>query len=322
MDRRAFLGALAGGLLAAPLAVAQPKVPRIGLLIWYASDPGVQELFRRGFREAGYVEGQNVVFEWRWAERKPARAAELARELVRLNVDVLVVHPTPVIEPAQNATRTIPIVVLAGNPVGTGAAASLARPGGNTTGVSTNAVELAGKRLELLREILPRMRRVGFLAYSGDANGPLFVDQTRATAQRMGIQMLPQFVRGPEEFDAAFAAIVKNRAEALMVQPVFTNEAKLGRRIAEFALRHRLPTASQFPQFTEAGGLIAYGASSAALYRQVAEYVDRILKGARPADLPIQEPTQFELIINLKTARALGLTIPPSLLQRADLVIE
>ena len=166
MDRRAFLGALAGGLLAAPLAVAQPKVPRIGLLIWYAPDPGVQELFRRGFREAGYVEGQNVVFEWRWAERKPARAAELARELVRLNVDVLVVHPTPAIEPAQNATRTIPIVVLAGNPVGTGAAASLARPGGNTTGVSTNAVELAGKRLELLREILPRMRRVGFLAYS------------------------------------------------------------------------------------------------------------------------------------------------------------
>src|SRR6266545_2185993 len=143
MDRRAFLGALASGLLAAPLAVAQPKVPRIGLLIWYAPDPGVQELFRRGFREAGYVEGENVVFEWRWAER--------------------------------------------------GAAASLARPGGNTTGVSTNAVELAGKRLALLREILPRMRRVGFLAYSGDANGPLFVDQTRATAQRMGIQVLPQF---------------------------------------------------------------------------------------------------------------------------------
>ena len=216
-------------------------------------------------------------------------------------MDVLVVHPTPAIKPAQNATRTIPIVVLAANPVGTGAAASLARPGGNTT---------------------PRMSRVGFLASSDDANGPLFVDQTRAAAQRMGIQILPQFVPGPEKSDAAFAAIIKDRAEALIVQPVFTNEAKLGRRIAEFALQHRLPTASQFPQFTEVGGLIAYGANSAVLYRQVAEYVDRIVKGARPADLPIQDPAQFELVINLRTAKALGLTIPPSLLLRADKIIE
>jgi putative ABC transport system substrate-binding protein len=200
IDRGAFIYGASFVLLAAPLAVeAQQagKVPRIGVLVWYAPDPGVQELFRQGFREAGYVEGLNVSFEWRWAERKAARAAELAQELVRLNVDVLVVHPTPAIKPAQNATRTIPIVVLAANPVGTGAAASLARPGGNTTGVSTNSVELAGKRLELLREIRPRMSRVGFLASLGDANGPLFVDQTRATAQRMGIQIMPQFVRGP-----------------------------------------------------------------------------------------------------------------------------
>jgi putative ABC transport system substrate-binding protein len=325
MRRRALLA----GLLAVPLVgapwpaplAAQPKVPRVGLLIWYSRDAGVEEAFRQGFREAGFVEGQTIAFEWRWAEQKPARATELAQELVRLGVDVLVVHPTPAIEPAQLATRTIPIVVLAANPVGTGAAASLARPGGNTTGVSTNAVSLAGKRLELLREIMPRMRRVAFLASSADANGPRFVDQTRAAAQQLEIQMLPQFVRGPEEFETAFATILKDRAEALIVQPVFTNEVRLGRRVAEFALRHRLPTASQFPQFTEVGGLLSYGARSASLYRQVAEYVDRILKGARPADLPIQEPTQFELILNLKTARALGLTIPPAVLLRADRTI-
>jgi putative ABC transport system substrate-binding protein len=166
------------------------------------------------------------------------------------------------------------------------------------------------------------MSRVGLLASLEEGIGPRLVDETRAGTQRLGVQLLPQFVRGPGGFDAAFAAIVKDRAEALIVQPVLTNEAKLGRRIAELALRHRLPTVSQFPQFTQVGGLIAYGANSAALYRQVAVYVDKIVKGVRPADLPIQQPTQFELIINLRTARALGLTIPRTVLLRADRTIE
>jgi putative ABC transport system substrate-binding protein len=301
------------------VVLAQAKVPHIGVLSWYRANSPDEEAFRQALRERGYVDGTTARIDFRFAEGRSDRATALATELARARMDVIVVFATPAIQPTLNATRTIPIVTWSADPVGVGLAGSLARPGGNITGVSTNSVALAGKRLELLREVLPRVGRVAFLASSVDPNGARFVEQTRVAGEKLGIQVQPEFVRGPEGFDEAFSKMARGRADALIVQPLFVEHR---RRITELAARHRLPTISDGRIFAEAGGLMSYGADRADLHRQLAVYVDRILAGAKPADLPLVEPARFDLTINLKTARALGLDVPSSVLIRADHVIH
>ena len=319
------LGALVPVLVAILLATSLAaeaqqavKIPKVGVLHPYAESARQSGFIRRAFQDVGYVEGQDILVEHRWID-KADRAAALATELVRLNVDVIVANGGLAVPAAREATTTIPIVALSADLLGTGFVASLARPGGNVTGVSLAMVDLSSKKLDLLREIVPRLRRAAFLASSTDPNGPRFVDQTRAAAEKRSIQIEPFFVRGPAEFDRTFSAIGRSRPEALIVQPLFTDHS---RRIAEFAIRQRVPTLSDVSRFADEGGLMTYGPNGREYLRQLAMYVDKILKGARPADLPVQQPTKFELVINAKTAKALGLTIPPSLLLQADRVID
>jgi putative ABC transport system substrate-binding protein len=323
VNRRRFIGTLAGGLLAAPGAVraqsARP-VSRVGVLVFTPISEPVQEAFRRGLRDHGYVEAQNVHLEWRTAEGRPDRAKALAEELVRLEVDVIVATLTPAVQAARNATRTIPIVMAyAGDPVATGFVASLARPGGNITGLSARSAELAGKRIQLLREVVPGLSRLGLLINGADLFAKPFVEEIRTAARRIGLRLHTVDVRRAEEVEAAVVALAKGRADAVIVQGVLSAPSW---GAAELAMRHRLPSICAQRQFVESGGLMYYGANIADAHRQAAGYVARILGGARPGDLPVQQPTMFELAINLKTARALGLTLPPSLLQRADQVIE
>jgi len=321
MDRRAFISMVSGSILSAPLATkAQPtaKVPRIGYLAWShqpPSDPW-REPFRERLRELGYVEGENIYVEYRWAEERSDRAADLAAELVRLEVDAIVAWVATAVRAAQNATRTIPIVMGAvADPVRSGLITSLARPGGNTTGPSMMTLDIAGKRLELLREVLPRISRVALLFSSKTGRG--FVEETQSAAQGLGVRIQPVGVGGPQELDGAFAAVLRERAEALIVEPILPPK-----RIVDFAARQRLPTISDYKSFPEAGALMSYGTNARALSRRTADYVERILKGAKAADLPVELPTKLELVINMKTAKALKLTIPQSILLRADQVIE
>jgi putative ABC transport system substrate-binding protein len=324
VDRRAFI-TLAGGLLAAPLAAeAQPagKLYRIGLLSPTSQSLGIEPI-RVGLRTLGYVEGHNLVIEYRSAEGRFDRLPDLAAELVRLHVDVIVALVTQASLAAKNATSTIPIVMMAvGDPVGAGLVASLARPGGNVTGTSGMAVEVASKLLELLQQVAAKIHRVSVLWNPANAvfQGQM-VKATEAAGRSMGIQLQMLAARDVKEIDRAFAALTKGRAEALIVlpDPVFVAQHS---RIAAFAARSRLPSVSGSRGYAEEGGLITYGPDFFELGRRTAAYVDRILKGAKPGDLPIEQATKFELVINLKTAKALGLTIPPSLLQRADQVIE
>ena len=322
--RRAFLIA-AGAILAVPLAAKaqQARVPRIGVLTFNQTPEVFREEFRRGLRDHGYVEGQSILVEWRSAKSQADRASALALELVRLKVDVIVATPTQAVQAVKNATSTIPIVMApAGDPVGTGLVASLARPGGNITGVTTIGAELGGKLLELIRELQPAVSRVAVLGDAATSNpfARTFLEQVQSAAVRVGVQIQPVVVRGAEEFDAAFAAMVKGRADAVIVQPIYATK-----HAADLAAKHRLPsittgiTASVFP---ELGGLMSYGANPAERYRRAAVYVDKILKGAKPADLPVEQPTKFDLIINRKTAKAIGLAIPQELVLRADRVIE
>jgi putative ABC transport system substrate-binding protein len=324
VDRRAFI-TLAGGLLAAPLAAeAQPagKLYRIGLLSPTSQSLGIEPI-RVGLRTLGYVEGHNLVIEYRSAEGRFDRLPDLAAELVRLHVDVIVALVTQASLAAKNATSTIPIVMMAvGDPVGAGLVASLARPGGNVTGTSGMAVEVASKLLELLQQVAAKIHRVSVLWNPANAvfQGQM-VKATEAAGRSMGIQLQMLAARDVKEIDRAFAALTKGRAEALIVlpDPVFVAQHS---RIAAFAARSRLPSVSGSRGYAEEGGLITYGPDFFELGRRTAAYVDRILKGAKPGDLPIEQATKFELAINLKTAKALGLTIPSSLLQRADQVIE
>ena len=329
MDRRAFLGTLTGGLLAAPLAVeAQPagKVPRIGFLVASsASDSAYARLieaFRQGLRDLGYVEGRNIVIEYRYADEKYERLPTLAAELVRLKVDVIVSHGTPGPLAAKQATSTIPIVMTsAGNPVGSGLVSSLARPGGNITGLSLMVPELGGKRLQLLKEILPGLSRVAVLWNAANPYASLVAREMEATAKTLGVQLQSLVVRGSDDFEGALAAATTGRAGALTAveDPLTITKRK---QIVDFAAKSRLPAIYGVKEFVDAGGLMSYGVHLADLYRRAAAYVDKILKGAKPADLPVQQPTKFEFVINLKTARALGLEIPPGLLAIADEVIE
>jgi putative tryptophan/tyrosine transport system substrate-binding protein len=305
-------------------AQAQPKkIPRIGYVSLSAKPSVSDEAFTQRLRELGWVEGQNITIEYRWAADKVDRLPALADELVGLKVDLIVASATPVVNAVKNATKTIPIVMgPTADPVGSGFVTSLARPGGNITGVSLMAPELAGKRLELLREVLPKVNRVAFLAHGGDPAHRVFLKEAQDAGEKFGIQIQPLVVNEPEEFESAFAAMTRERSGALVVQPLFIGPLGQGRRIAELAVKNRLPTISDGLQFAEAGGLIFYGADRLDLVRRVATYVDKILKGARPADLSVEQPTKFELVINLKTAKQIGLTIPQSVLYQADKVIK
>ncbi len=336
MDRRAFIGTLTSGLLAVPLAAeAEPagKVHRIGFLSPSSpSDPervaspfGERGLaaFRQGLRDLGYVEGQNITIEPRWAEGRFERLPDLAAELVRLKVDVIVSVVTQASLAAKNATRTIPIVmVAAGDPLGSGLVANLARPGGNVTGPSSMYADLAGKQLELLMKTAPKVSRVAVLWNPANAVWQAqMLRETEHAARALGLQRQLLEARGPDELEEAFVAMTREHASALLVQ-VDVIFALHARRIADLAAKHRVPAMYGAREHVEAGGLMSYAPNVLDLFRRAATYVDKILKGAQPGDLPVEQPTKFELVINRKTAKALGLTIPQSLLQRADQVIE
>jgi putative ABC transport system substrate-binding protein len=320
MRRREFL-TFASVAVLSPLASAaqQPKVPTIGALVIGNTDPEeFWRVFRQGLRDLGYVEGQNIRFEFRSAEGQANRLPELAAELVRLKVDVIVTWFTPPTQAAKQATRQIPIVMAdAGDPVGMGLVASLARPGGNVTGIAGMTAELSGKCIELIREMLPAARRVTALANATDPFSKPFLEQVQLGGEATGTTINPIKISSREEFEAAFAAMEKERPDAVIVQPSLPSK-----RAAELALKHRVPAVSVPRRFAEEGGLMSYSPRIADLYRKAAVYVDKILKGAQPADLPLEQPTIFELVINLKTAKALGLTVPPIFLARADELIE
>jgi putative ABC transport system substrate-binding protein len=315
-----------GALFASLAAEAQPagKVHRIGYLSTgtAASNPFF-EAFRQGLRQAGWAEGQNCVIEYRSADGRFDRLPERAAELVRLKVDVIVASPTPAAVAAKNATGTIPIVMVnTADPVGLGLVSSLARPGGNVTGLSWSVgLETIGKGLELIKETIPSVRRVAVLSNPANPAQTLAVRDVKVAARSLGVQLQLLEARGPDEFDGAFAAMARERAGALLVMPD-SMLVSHGARLAELAARSRLPAAYGARPHVEAGGLMSYGPSLVANSRRAALFVDRILKGARPADPPVEQPTTFELVINLKTAKALGLTIPQSLLLRAEQVIE
>jgi putative ABC transport system substrate-binding protein len=327
--RREFIGTLAGGLLAVPLAAdAQQagKVPRVGVLhsgLSEASAP-VLEGFRQGLRELGYVEPKNIAIEYRFAEGHLARLPALAAELVLLKVDVIVASGgTPTILAARNATSTIPIIFpTVGDPVAQGIVASFARPGGNITGLTLMAPELGAKKLGLLKEVVPRARRVAVLGQEANAFTAFDFENLQAPGLAMGLQLHRIEVRSPDDLESAFSKIATTvRATALFVQAV-TLFVESRKQIADLAAKYRLPAIADARELTEAGILMSYGADRTDLGRRAAAYVDKILKGAKPADLPVEQPTKFELVINLKTAKALGLTIPQSLLLRADEVIQ
>ncbi len=320
-----LISTLALGLLAGPLpteAQQTGKVYRIGYL-----HPGLVaargvDVFRKGLRDLGWIEGQNIAIEYRGAAHKWDRIPALAEELVRLKVDLIVVVSLRVARPVQRATKTIPIVVaLAGDMVGTGLVASLARPGGNITGLTTLSPGLSAKRLELLKEAFPKVSRVAVL-WNPDGPVPtLAFKETQAAARALGVQLQSLEVRSPDDFESAFQAVTRERADALLTitDPV---TIRYYRPIAVLAAKSRLPAMYPWRRFVRAGGLMSYGVNPADLYRRAATYVDKILKGAKPGDLPIEQPTKFELVINLKTAKQLGITIPPNVLYQATKVIK
>jgi len=326
MDRRTFLADTGAGLLTAPLAARGQqagKVYRIGVLSpGPSTGAGAPELLRQSLRELGYVEGLNLAIEWRDAEGKTERFDGLAAELVRLKVDVIVAIVPAATFAAKRSTASIPIVMVnTPDPVQLGLVVSLGRPGGNVTGTTTLSADLSIKQLELLKEAVPRAVRIAVLWNPSNPWHPLALKGVEAAARSLAVQLQILEVRGSEEFDSAFAAMTRKRAEAVLILAdplsVFYRT-----RLADLAAKRRLPAMYGTRQYVDAGGLMSYWAHQADLYRRVGSYVDRILKGARPRDLPVEQPTKFEFVINLKTAKALGLTIPPSLLQRADEVIQ
>jgi putative tryptophan/tyrosine transport system substrate-binding protein len=311
--------------LCIPAPAQQPgKIPRIGFLS--SLSPAVVsdrlEAFRQGLREHGYVEGKNIAIEYRYAEGNLDRLPALAAELVRLKIDVMVTGGPSVNRFAKEATATIPIVLAFDNdPVGNGFATSLARPGGNITGLSTEYPEISGKQLELLKEIVPRLSRVACLGNSTQPGYRQALKETEAAAGALGVKLQYLDIQNPQQIESAFQAASKGRADAVLVlgSQIVTSNAK---QFAELAAKNRLPAIYWSPEFVEAGGLMSYSASITDLFRRAASYVDKILKGAKPADLPVEQPTKFEFVINLKAAKQIGLTIPPNVLARADRVIR
>jgi len=326
MRRRAFITLLGGATVAWPLAARaqQTGMPVVGYLD--ASSPGASAprvaIFRRGLAEAGYVEGRNVAIEYRWAEGRYDRLPEMAVELVRREVAVIVASTIPAAVAAKSATATIPIVFyVAGDPVKLGLVAGLARPGGNATGVNNFAAELGAKHLGLLRELLPTAARIGLMVNPTNPNVEGATKDVTAAALATGVEIDVVRASDSREIEVAFATLVRNRADALVVGPdAFFTSRRL--QIATLATRHALPAVSNSREFAEAGGLMDYGTSLTEVYRQLGVYAGRVLKGDKPAELPVVQSTKFEFVINLPTARALGLEIPPTLLARADEVIE
>jgi len=324
MKRREFITLIGGTAAAWPLAARAQSAYRIGVLetTSAALNAANFDALRQGLRQHGYIEGQNLVIEYRSADGRAERFPDLAAELVRLNVDLIVTRGTPAIFAAKNATKTIPVVMAAsGDPLGAGVVAGLARPGGNVTGLSAFVTELQAKRLELLREMVPRINRIAALLNMSSPAEPPQWEETKAAARTLAIEPQLLDVRKPEDLGRAFETAIKQRADALVVGINVLTQANR-RPIADLATKHRLPAIYASREFVDAGGLVALGVSYPDLYRRAATYVDKILKGAKPVDLPIEQPTKFELTINLKTAKALGLEIPPTLLARADEVIE
>ena len=334
MDRRTFLAGTGAVLLAAPLAAEAQlsgKVPRIGCL-WPTSPSDTSRnpsdlatlfaAFREGLRELGYVEGQTIKIEPRWAEGNYDRLTGLAADLVRLKVDVIVTYGTPASQAAKRATDTIPIVMAAIiDPVASGLVASLARPGGNLTGQSMMSPDLAEKQLEILKTVVPKVSRVAVLHNPANPGNAPQVRHAQDAARALGVRLQLLGASSPSEIDSAFAAMTNEQAGAVivLVDAVLQNHRT---RITDLAARHRLPTVYGLSEYAEVGGLLAYGPSRLDMFRHAATYVDKILKGAKPGDLPVEQPNKFALVINVRTAKALGLTIPPSLLQRADEVIQ
>ncbi len=321
-----FVAGLTLGINATPLAAeAQQagKVYRVGFLwdspaVW----PDAIEGFRRALRDLGWVEGQNIVVEYRWAEGRFDRLHEMAEELVRLKVDVIVAPTSIYAGAAKRATSTVPIVFAShADPIGSGHVATLARPGGNITGVALMMTETNAKLLELFKEAVPGLSRVAVIWDPATPSHGPGLNAVEVMGRALGLRIQPVAVRSAAEFDSAFSAMIRERAGGVLVlsTPLFIGGAK---RLAELAMKHKLPTMFGPRAHAEAGGLLSFGPDRAELFRRAATYVDKILRGARPADLPVEQPTKFELIINLKTAKALGLTIPPSVLMRADKVIQ
>ena len=328
MDRRTFAGAVAGALLTLPLtATAQQagKVPRIGFLSPNSAEVSQPRLaaFRQGLRERGWVEGRNIVIEWRFAEGKVDQLPALVAELIRLKVDIIVTTSSATTWAAKDATKSIPIVMaVSADALGEGLVTSLAHPGGNITGMTfLVGPEIAGKQLELLKEVAPAASRVAVLTNPTNRSHATLIRELKAAARAFGVQLQVLDARSPDQLDNAFAAMTRERAAALLV---LTDSMFIGqqRQIADLAARSRLPAMYYQREFVDAGGLISYGASLSDIFRRAATHVDKILKGAKPGDIPVEQPTKFELVINLKTAKALGLTIPQSLLLRADEVIQ
>ena len=323
MNRRVFVAGLAA-VLAAPVAEAQQasKITKIGVL-QVGTGPILFEAFKTGMRERGYVEGQHVVFEYRSTEGRSERLHEAAAELVRMNVDLIVTSTDQAIAAVKQQTQTIPIVMAnSTDPVATGFVASLARPGGNITGNSAMSPELSAKRLELLRQVVPRLSRIVILWDPAIQGAVLDYRQTESAARSLSLHLQSVEVSRAGDLERAFSTMIRGRVEALLVPAVSPVMYSNRNEVARLAQQNRLPSMFGTRDYAEAGGLMAYGPSAADQWRLAATYVDKILRGARPGDLPVQQPSRYELVINLKTAKALGLTIPPSLLQRADQVIE
>jgi putative ABC transport system substrate-binding protein len=326
MRRREFITFIGSAALILPhatLAQSPPEIPRVG---WIVGSPlqttkHVFDAFRQGLRDLGYVEGQTIALEPRSADGHMERMPGLVDELTRLKVDVLVVTNSPAALAAKKATRTIPIVMFAPDPVGQGLVTSLARPEGNVTGMSYYSVGLHTKRLELIAQLVPGLTRVAVLKNPLVKVHAIFWQEIRAAAQKLGMALQPIEVRREEDFEAAFAAATRANAQALLA---LDDPLTIGyrSRIVDLAASSRLPAIYGFREFPDAGGLISYGADFVVLFRRAATFVDKILKGAKPADLPVEQPTEFELVINLKAAKALGLTVPPLLLAQANDVIE
>ena len=328
MNRREFITLLGGAAAAWPLAARaqQPaaKVPRIGFLGNSTADLEANLVgpFRDGLRALGYEEGRDIVIEYRWADGRYERFPALIAELIALKVDTIVTAGTPASLAVKNATTTIPLVMVAvGDPAATGLVASLARPGGNITGLTSISVEMEGKRLELLREVVPKVSHIAVLWNAASPIQVIEEGEVRAAARVLEIKMLSLGVRTREEIDDALATIIRERPDALLVlaDRLFLHHRT---RIIAFAAQERLPGVHAYRELVEAGGLMSYGPSYADMHRRAAAYVDKILKGAKPADLPVERPVKFELVVNLKAAKALGLTIPPSVIFRADEIIE
>jgi putative ABC transport system substrate-binding protein len=322
--RKEIYGLALGALLFAFTAQGQlpaKKVYRIAILSPATQPRPVIEALRQGLRDRGYTEGQNIVFDARYAEWELERLPQLASELLKLNPDVIFTHSVTGAKTAKEATTTIPVVIgAAGDLVQDGIVASLARPGGNITGVTLLSSELEGKRLELLKEASRKLSRVAVLVNSANPAWERYPQVLEPAARALGLRLQRVEFSKPADFEQAFSAILRNRAGGLLVvsDPIFTDQT----RLAEFAVKHHLPSISEVPRFAEAGGLIQYGLSIADMGRRAAAYIDKILKGAKPADLPVERPTKFEFLINLKTAQQMGLKIPPEMLARADKVIR